>query len=367
MSVAQEIAKQTPGTELIYIGQKGDDLADVLLKEAKIARMVKIRAGKWRRYHGESFWQHLKDVKTILLNTRDLFYLIIGIFQAYKALVKHKPDSLFIKGGYVGLPVGIAAKIRGIPFLTHDSDVIPGLTNRIVGRWARWHATGMPKGLYAYPREKTVYTGIPIAEQFWHSDKALHRAKLGINDSEHMIFVVGGGLGATRLNEAVLEIAPKLLKNNSRLHIVNVTGKANYSELKEKYQTILSPSMFSRLKLIDFTKELYEYSSAADLVVMRAGATNMAEMAAQGKACILVPSAVLTGGHQTKNAKAWVEAGVAKIYDETEPSHNLYNQIVQLLEHPKARKLLENGVTAYAKKDATKKIAKLIIKTAIEK
>ncbi len=367
MSVAREIKRLKPQSKLIYIGQKGDELADIVLDDGTIDLIVKIRAGKWRRYHGESFWQHLSDIKTVLLNLRDLIYMVIGVFQAHRVLFKHKPDSLFVKGGYVGLPVGISAKIRGVPFMTHDSDVIPGLTNRIIGRWAELHAVGMPSQQYGYPKSKTVYTGIPISSQFSFVDestKSDYKKLVGLPQKSKVIFTVGGGLGATRLNQAILEIAPRLLKEYQGLYLVNIVGRANIDQLNVAYQSALGPGQLSRVKNIDFTNELYLYSGCADIVVMRAGATNMAEMAMQGKACILVPNPLLTGGHQIKNANTWQTAQAAKIFNETEPSAKLLEVVEHLLNHPKSISLLESKIQQFAKSNSAELIAKKLIDIA---
>lgn len=370
LSVARAINESRPDIELVYIGQKGDNLADVLLSRSSISHRASIRAGKWRRYHSESFWQHLVDLKTLLLNIRDVFYVIIGIFQAYRLMLKYRPNCIFIKGGFVGLPIGIAAKVRGVAYITHDSDAIPGLTNRVVGKWAVLHATGMPKNLYNYPSSKTIYTGIPISSKFRKLDSgqtAQAKEELGYKASDKVIFVVGGGLGSRRLNEVVAEIAPKLLGSHQELRLINVTGKLNISKAQQVYQASLNSSQLSRLKLIELTDELHKYSSAADIVIMRAGATSMAEMAAQGKTCILVPNPLLTSGHQLKNAQAWEIAGAAKIYDEAQPAEQLYNLVNHLLIHPKARAILSKNVTNFAKPNSADNIAKILIDLAENK
>ena len=367
MSVAQEIKVLSPNSRLIYIGKKGDSLAETILDSDLIDEFHYIRAGKWRRYHGETFWQHIKDYRTVLLNIADFFNLIIGVVQAWLKLKKINPDAIFIKGGFVGLPVGISAKMRGINFITHDSDAIPGLTNRIVGRWALYNAVGMPEKLYHYPKNKTIYTGVPVSKEFTYvseAKKAEYRRQLGLSSDDQVIFVVGGGLGAQRLNDAVVHIAKNLLADKTNLKLIHITGQANFEKTTEDYKDTLSPELMQKVEVIGFTNDLYRYSGCSDVVVMRAGATNFSEMAVQAKPCILVPNPNLTGGHQLKNVKFWTKAAAAEVYDETMPPSELQSILSRILDNSDLRAKLAESIKQMAKPDAAGDISKLLVEIA---
>src|SRR5579862_561435 len=161
LSLARELKKQAPDCQVLYIGHKGDNFDTLKHSGHDFDFMAFIKAGKFRRYHGNRA-RGLLDPKTLILNIRDFFRLPASIAAAYKILRKFKPDAVFSKGGFVSLPVGIAARLLKIPIITHDSDSTPGLANRIIGRWAKIHATGMPPEYYSYPKSKTVFVGIPI-------------------------------------------------------------------------------------------------------------------------------------------------------------------------------------------------------------
>src|SRR3569833_1912001 len=139
LSLAHELKHQAPSCQIVYIGFKGDHFDSLKLPSSDFDFMAFIQAGKFRRYHGESFISHIFDIKTLALNVRDFFRVILSTGRSLRILRKTRPDVVFSKGGFVAVPVGIAAHLLRIPIVTHDSDSVPGLANRIVGRWAMLH------------------------------------------------------------------------------------------------------------------------------------------------------------------------------------------------------------------------------------
>src|SRR3989344_3419575 len=135
LATAEALKQHEPQVELIYIGE-GSEQEEQLLKGNGM-RLERIVAGKWRRYPGTNLLSRLFDLKTLSLNLRDSMRVLRGIFQSRRLLKQHKPDAVFVKGGYVGLPVGLAAKMLKIPLVIHESDSVAGMTNRILGRYAR--------------------------------------------------------------------------------------------------------------------------------------------------------------------------------------------------------------------------------------
>lgn len=365
-AVAAELRRRQPKIRLVYIGQTGDGLGDIPAKDPNIDEVYTIRAGKLRRYHGEGLRQ-LLDIVTMLKNLRDIFYVIIGIWQSRRLLKRLQPNSIFIKGGFVGVPVGLAAAQLHIPYITHDSDAIPGLANRIIARWACRHAVALPADIYHYPLSKTVTTGIPLQADFVPVTPEIqldYRQQLKLPNHAPVLFVIGGGLGSQRVNQAVAEAMPHLLREFNDLHVVQVAGRANQAELTASYQANLSAAEQGRLQIKGYINDVYRYSGAADLVITRAGATNLAEFALQGKACIVVPSAFLAGGHQLENARYLEEQGAAVVLNETDllaDPHRLASQVSALLRHQKARRALAKQLATFARPNATVDLAKLIL------
>lgn len=326
-----------------------------------------VSAGKWRRYHGEG-WRQLLDVETILKNIRDFFKVMAGIWQAFWLIGKLKPQVMFTPGGFVGVPVGIACRLRGVPVITHDLDAHPGIANRINGRWAVAHAVGQPKELYSYPSENTYYVGAPVASNFQKITPELQKKakqELGLKGDDLVLFVTGGGLGATRLNAAVVAIARQLFDAYSNLTIIQTAGRGNEEALQMDYNRALSPKEIGRVHLMGFTTELYKYSAAADVVIGRAGATAMAELAVQNKASIIVPNPVLTGGHQLKNVVHLEKDDAIRVVQEKDlmtDKQALFKAVKTLLDDAALRQALGKQFGTYAKPEAAHELAELIIR-----
>lgn len=323
-----------------------------------------IAAGKLRRYHGVSIWKQLLDIPTTLKNIRDTTLVAVGLVQSLWLLGRWKPDVVFSKGGFVCLPMGIAAHWLKIPLVIHDSDAHPGLTNRILARYARYIATGAPLEYYNYPESRARYTGIPIDRSFQRLSPAKikdARGDLGLPDaSRPLVVVTGGGLGARRINQATLAIAQQLL--NDGVSVVHITGQAEF-EASEK----LAPESVHYKMLPFVSRGMARLLGAADVVVTRAGATTMLELAALGSAVIIVPNPILTGGHQLKNAAVYQGAKAAEVIDETNladhPSE-LYDKITTLLKSDHHRKTLGDNLHKFARPDAALDVARLVVEAA---
>lgn len=367
LAVAHELKKLESTCDIVYIGQRGDGLADVPAADPNIDTVYSVRAGKFRRYHGEGFRQ-LLDIKTMLLNLRDGIFVLIGLIQSYLLLRRLRPDVIFVKGGFVGVPVGLAAALLHIPYVTHDSDAIPGLANRIIARWARRHAVALPTDLYPYPADKTVSVGIPLVADFkpvTEKLKRTYREEIGIVQDAKLLFIIGGGLGAQRINNAVIQVLPHLLAEHPQLHVVHGVGRANETSVSAAYSESLNQIARKRVTVVGYIHDLYRFSGAADIVVTRAGATNLAEFSMQGKACIIIPSPFLTGGHQVKNARVLESKGAAVVLPESDMQADpnfLARAISDLLKDPAQIHELEQQLRKLTHHDSAERLAKILLK-----
>ena len=367
MSVAQILRTEAPEFKLVYIGQKGDNLGDIISDNPLFHSVYTVRAGKFRRYNGEGYKQ-IFDVKTMLLNFRDMFYVAIGLFQSWRLLGKLNPSVVFCKGGFVCVPVGLASALRRIPYVTHDSDALPGLANRIIARWAAHHAVSLPKELYSYPPEKTITTGVPIQAGFKHVTEHMTisaRDKLKIIKSANAVLVIGGGLGATRVNDAVLDVARKMFADIPKLYILHVAGRNSLDAVTDAYKSKLTDDQFKRVQVYGFTNDVVTLGEAATVVITRAGATNLAEFATQAKPCIIIPNNQLTGGHQTKNAMAYHRQGAAIVLPETELKQ-LARVTTDLINSKHLQQQLSEKIATFATKDAAGSIAHLLLATSLK-
>lgn len=331
--------------------------------ETPFDRQYKVFAGKLRRYHGESWLRRIFDIKTNLLNLRDFFQLIIGIFQSLVLLKRVKPDVILLKGGFVGVPVGLAAAFWRIPFVTHDSDAVPGLANRIVSKWARYHATGAPVENYTYPKGKTRFVGVLVGQDYDEVTPAVQKQlkqALKLPEDCLMLLVTGGSLGAASINEAMAKAVPDLLADEPKLQVIHQVGQGNL----QCYGNFTN----ERLQIVDLLNGLYKYTGAADVVVTRAGANTLAELGVQAKAAVVVPNPHLTGGHQVKNAQHLAdESAIIRVDDNTfttPDGESIEAVIERLLDNHTLRKQLGQKLHRLTPGDATSKLAELLLASA---
>lgn len=324
-------------------------------------RIETICAGKLRRYNSLTAWQHLTQFRAIVWpNIRDGVKLAVGVVQSFCKLLIWRPDVVFCKGGFVCLPVGVVARVLRIPLIIHDSDAHPGLTNRILAKWATKIATGAPLENYNYPAHKAVFVGIPIDEQFTPPSKQAQqtaKAHLGFDSDAPLTLITGGGLGSNDMNMAVVATLEQLLVSTQ---VLLITGMHNYESVYKATKHLQTP----RLQVHGFLSEtMIDAMQAADVVVSRAGATALFELSALAKPTILVPNPYLAGGHQIKNAKMYEKAQAAVVVDDGAMNENpeiLLRSITELCNNREKQQQLSAAIHRFAKPNAAKDVAKLI-------
>lgn len=289
MALIPELQKQ--GYEVYYIGSY-DGIESKLIPELGIP-YYGISSGKLRRYI---------DLK----NISDPFKVIKGLHQARRLLRRIKPDVVFSKGGFVSVPVVVGAKTKGIPCVIHESDMTPGLANKICIPCASRVCTNFPETIKHLPAEKAVLTGSPIREELFHGDKAKGLSFCGFDDSKPVILIIGGSLGAVAVNNAVRNILPTLLE---KFQVIHLCGK-------DKVDSSLNGTkgyvQFEYIK-----EELCDLMAAADIMISRAGANAICEILALRKPNILIPlSAQASRGDQILNAASFEKSGYSIVIQE---------------------------------------------------
>jgi len=290
-NIALMPALKKEGYEIHYIGSY-EGIEKKLVEELNIP-YYGISSGKLRRYI---------DLK----NLSDPFKVVKGIAQARHILGKIKPDVVFSKGGFVAVPVVLAAKSRKIPCIIHESDMTPGLANKICIPCAARVCTNFPETLEYIPKEKAVLTGSPIREELFHGDRGRGLAFCNFNNSMPVILVIGGSLGAASINSAVRAVLPKLLNH---FQVIHLCGKGK-----------LDPSLDNTKGYVQFeyiNEELCDLMAAADIMVSRAGANAICEILALRKPNILIPlSAGASRGDQILNAASFEKQGYSIVLQE---------------------------------------------------
>lgn len=387
VAVVREILDQRPRTRVEFWTDKkyyknvvkitteigvswGED--DRLSGKRQYIRVRKVAAGKFHRYAGWKAADYFKNFDTTM---KDLVWgnicgfvgFVSGLAQSFGRMLskKNRPDVIFLKGGFVGLPVGIVARLFKIPYVVHESDAVPGLANRILMKHAAVVATALDSETI-----KGVVTGVPVAPEFRKvsaSKQAQLKKAFGFDEEKPLVVVTGGSQGAQHINEAIREVLPEMLKFTS---VGLVAGRGRYEEmvdLKDKYEQWDKAKLKSNFRMWAFNSAMNELLGAADVVISRAGATTIAELAALAKAVILVPFEQLPGGHQTKNAERLVEMGaVAMVGDErmVEQPGILLELTQKLVRSPKMRSELAAKLHDTYKPDAAKDLAEILMKIA---
>ena len=252
-----------------------------------------ISSGKLRRYF---------DIK----NFSDPLRVLKGYGQAKRLMKQYRPDIVFSKGGFVSVPVVLAAKHYKIPVIIHESDMTPGLANKICIPAAKKVCCNFPETLNYLPKDKAVLSGSPIREELLTGDRLSGLQYAGLSANRPVILVIGGSLGSVTVNHAVRSILPNLL---SQFQVIHICGKGNLDE------SLIGTSGYVQYEYVD--KPLRHLFAAADLIISRAGANSICEILALRKPNILIPlSAAASRGDQILNANSFAKQGFSTVLEE---------------------------------------------------
>lgn len=254
-----------------------------------------ISSGKLRRYF---------DLK----NFSDPFKVIKGFSEASKLLKELQPDVVFSKGGFVSVPVVIAAGRRKIPVVIHESDMTPGLANKLSFPSASKVCCNFPETMAHLPKGKAVLTGSPIREELLKGNREKALAFTGLSGTKPVLLIIGGSLGSVVVNEAVRSVLPELLK---RFDVIHLCGKGKLD------QTLTALNGYVQYEYI--SDELKDLFALSDIVISRAGANSICEFLALRKPSLLIPlSAAASRGDQILNARSFERQGYAAVLEEEE-------------------------------------------------
>jgi UDP-N-acetylglucosamine--N-acetylmuramyl-(pentapeptide) pyrophosphoryl-undecaprenol N-acetylglucosamine transferase len=283
------------GYEIQYIGSY-NGIEKKLIEEYNIPYHG-ISSGKLRRYF---------DPK----NFSDPFKVVKGYFEASRLLKKIKPDIVFSKGGFVTVPVVMAAKRHKIPVIIHESDMTPGLANKLALPAAKKVCVNFPETLNYLPKDKAVLTGTPIRKELFSGNKIRGLDYCGFTANKPVILVIGGSTGSRAINEVIRGMLPTLLRDYQVIHLC---GKGNLDE------TLKGTSGYVQYEYSK--RELSDLFAATDLVISRAGANAICEILALRKPNILIPlPAASSRGDQILNAESFERQGYSYVLKEEDLS-----------------------------------------------
>ncbi len=274
-------------------------------------------------------------------------------------LSAEKPDAVVGFGGYVCIPVCMAAEKLGIPVILHEQNSVMGMANKQLSKSAS--AVALTYGEAAssvQDASKVVITGNPVRQSVLRATRAEGREMLGIPEDAVMLLVFGGSLGARHINEAVIALKDRLLSVES-LHIVQITGPKEFDAVTEALK--IDSADRDRWQVMAYQDRMAETLAAADCVLSRAGATSLAEIAALGIPALLVPFPFATGDHQTMNARSYVEAGAAfTVSDDDLGSPGFQEKLFALVEDASVRAAMHEAALSLPARDAAANLADVV-------
>ena len=278
-------------------------------------------------------------------------------------LTEIKPNAVVGFGGYVSVPVGRAAEKLGIPLIIHEQNSVMGLTNKMLSKHAQKVClTYECAGAGVVDAAKVEVTGNPVRRGVLSSTREEGRAMLGIPQDALMLLVFGGSLGARHINQALCAMKEKLLAYKN-LYLVHITGPKEYDSVAEELN--LSPEQQKRWIVMGYQDRMGETMAAADMIISRAGATSLAEISARAIPAILVPFPYATANHQTTNARAYVEAGCARMMaDDALDTPEFCEMVCELVEDQALRASMHENALRQETAHASQRLADVVLKAA---
>ncbi len=282
---------QEMGYEIHYIGSR-EGIEKRLIEEIGIP-YYPISSGKLRRYF---------DLK----NITDPFRVIHGLDEAVRIIKKIKPDVIFSKGGFVSVPVVIAGSTQKVPIIIHESDMTPGLANKIALPRATKVCCNFPETKETFPEGRAIVTGTPIRQELFQGDKNAAKKYCGFEDDLPTLMIIGGSIGSAKINEAVRSCLDEILKN---FNVIHICGK---NKMDAAFDGKRGYVQYEYVKA-----ELKDMFALADVVISRAGANAICELHALKKPNILIPlSKEASRGDQILNANSFEKSGYSKVIQE---------------------------------------------------
>ena len=334
IAVAHEILSREPDSEILFVGTARG--LETKLVPANGFQLSLINSAGLKNV---GFKERIKGL-TILPKS---------LLEARQIIRQFRPHVAVGAGGYVSGPVLLMAAIMGIPTLIMDSNALPGFTNRVLARFVDKAALTFEEAT-KYFGSKAVVTGNPVRQEFFDIKPRQRGERL-------RILVFGGSQGSRAINNALAEALPELAQLSNRLEIMHQTGEADFERILEAYKQ----SGLEKWDVQPFINNMPAALDWADLAVCRAGATTCAELAAAGRAALMIPLPTAADDHQRRNAEAMQNAGAARMILQSDLSGMaLFQAIKDFIENPKQLDEMQLAARTLAKQDAAKRTADLI-------
>lgn len=347
LAIIREMRKNysDPDLDLYYFGPKSAPVATLLSAEG--VKVKPIPCGKLRRY--ASF-----------KNLTDAFRVPLGVIKALFSLFFLAPDVVFSKGGYGSFPTVFAARLLHIPIFLHESDITPGLTAKIEGRWAVEIFTSF-RETEKFPKDKIVQVGNPIRTSLLEGTKEAAAKLFKLEGQKPLLLVLGGSQGSQSINNLVLEILPEFL---GEFEVIHQTGQLNYKQVTREAAVLAGNELKGRYHAEPFLNEnqLAQALAACGFVVSRAGSGAIFEIAAASKPSLLIPLPKSAQDHQLKNAYKYQQYGSCEVMEEANlKPHFFLEKLRYLSRNPEMLQAMREGAENFAKPKAARIIANYLL------
>lgn len=340
LAVADEFKSRDKKTEIMFVGTEYGIEAKVVPREGYPIKFLKAEG-----IAGVTLARKIKAIAKMIGTTID----------SYKIIKNVKPHIMIGVGGYASGVIMLIASFLSIPTIILEQNCIPGLTNRILGKFVKAICIAYQESIPYFPKEKTYLTGNPVRINILRGNPEYGYKLFSLEKGLFTVFIFGGSLGARSINNAVIESLSHLCDLKNNIQFLHQTGKDDYERVRNAYR-----SLGFKGTVTPFIFEMGEAYAVSDLVISRAGATTLAELTALGKASILIPYPYATGRHQELNAMKLLEMGAAKVIRDSELSgETLSNTIRILYENESLRNEIQRNSRALGRPDACAKIVEI--------
>lgn len=343
------------------------------IPDAKIAFVGTPRGMENKLVAKEGYDMYHVDIQGIrrslsLSNIKTAYLALTSPIKARKIVKEFKPDIVIGTGGYVCWPILVAASNMGVATAVHESNAVPGVATKQLEKYAdRIFLNFKETAQYLKRKEKLVHVGNPLRDSFSSYDKKSAREELCIGDEyKHLIVSYGGSLGAHKINTTIIDLCEKYIKNHPDVKLIHASGSREYDDILSEFKAH-GLDKYPNIELVEYIYNMPCVMSAADIVISRAGAMTVSELALKGKNAILIPSPNVTNNHQYKNAKVLSDVDAAVLIKEDELDEDrLYKEIEGILGDPVRAEKMSCDIQKFALGDANRRIYDEIIKLVDE-
>lgn len=345
LAIAKAIKKSEPDAEILFVGTENGLEGRLIPREGFEIRFIDVKGFK-RKLSKDTF----QTVGKLLRSFGDI----------KKILKKFKPDAVIGTGGYVCGPVVFRAALSGIPTLIHEQNAFPGVTNKILSRFADKVAISFEEARERFKsKSKIVFTGNPVRSELFALDREAARRKLELTNNKPLVVVFGGSLGAEPINQCLVDYLNQL-KEIPSFNLIAATGMKHFDKVKQQITTLIP----AEVRLEPYLYNMNEVLAAADLVVCRSGAISLSELGVLGIPSILIPSPYVAENHQEHNARAFESKGAAVVVLESLLNADiLFGQVQKLISNRDLRLKMASNARKLGIRDADGALYNLLKET----